>query len=186
MIYLLPLKAWKKLDKKIAKAKDFELINGLGNDDDETMGFNYSSAANIDQLAPDKKLFAKYAGKDDILLSEWKSSKSEEKFLKGKGMTSAVLVITYIVVDNEDQKNVIVVLSNKTYKYFGEKILKRFNKVIKTDVEFAKLGKGLGKKDFAKDMKKSDIKELTQAYNKAAKQYTKEKKYLAKVSKKDV
>lgn len=136
-LFILPLKFFDKNKKKLVEEKDYFLLDGTDSDDGDLHKF--TNHINLEGIAPPPKLVkAQSKSGDDfeVAMSVFKIEEIEDKYFNSKEFKVAMLTTVKALVGSEGDMNVFVVMSNKAYKIYGEKIAKRINKVFDIGFNF--------------------------------------------------
>lgn len=123
MVIIISAKDFLEKPKKLYKARETHIINGSDNDDILT----FSEGENkIADLIPSKSVLkGERLTKDEI-------AKKTKNYLKGEGVTRQIAVAVANQL-REPDSNTFIILDKKVYNALGEKLEKRFNKVIGID-----------------------------------------------------
>ena len=159
MIYVMNQKFFKKNIEKMAKYKDYFILDGENyaitgsTNDTVAIATKYSRCHSVGGFCPEMKLYGylKKTKKGEEVNPE-KYERELKKFLKDKTFIVAMNVaFKALIAGGQDHPlNIFVVLPNIVYKYLGEVIIKRMKKVADTDFKFI----------FSQDQLKEDMKRL--------------------------
>ena len=123
MVILISAKDFLEKPKKLFKARETHIINGSDNDKILTFGEGENK---IHDLIPGKSALS--SGQ----LSKEALNKKVKNFVKGEGVTRQVAVAVATQL-REPDSNTFIILNKKAYKELGEKLIKRFNKIVGID-----------------------------------------------------
>lgn len=166
MIYIISMKLLNKKLKKLAYYKDYVIVDST-KDKQARIHHTYSHVVTMDDLCPPDNLLHYYECKDmdDYTFDPEKIKKHEKMYLEGHigKVAQAAIVESYLQYIDQygEQKNIFIVLGNKEYKYFAERLQKAFNKNFKTDINFvrtwAQCEEQGNEKIFEKDLSQKDV-----------------------------
>lgn len=139
MIFIMSVKQWNKNKKKLVIPKNY-LIFDATEDDDAKMSA-YTNTVTMDSMNPPAKL-VKLAGKDkdetDEILDYEKIEKLEKEFFKGLILRKSIMATVAGVVERGDI-NIFIVMRNKAFKYYKNKMRKAFERIIPVDFTFVEV-----------------------------------------------
>ena len=183
MIFLMSIKQWNKDKKKLVKPKDYLIIDAT-EDSDAKMNA-YSNCVTVDSLNPPVKLVKKLSKgniDNDDILDYKKIEKLEKSFFRGHELRKSIMAIVAGIVEGDD-KNIFIVLRNKVFKLYKNKMKKTFEKLFDVDFKFITIYSGDPddcKKELRKTFTDTEIRKLKKALkereDEAIKDYKKKKK----------
>lgn len=166
MIYILSLKDLNKKLKKLAFYKDY-VIADCTKDNTAKLHQEYSKVVTVNELCPPDNLmhYNEIKDDDDYTFDYEKVKKEEKMYLCGhySKVAQASIVESYLqfVEQYGEQKNIFIVLGNKEYKYYGQKLQEAFNKNFDTNINFVRtFDQCEDKKIFEKDLSDKDLRTL--------------------------
>jgi len=171
MIFVMSLKQFMKKKKKLAEAKDYIILDSTDSDAGDLKKF--SGVITVDGFAPPKKLITEKEKEDAAIeLDIFKLEKIEKKYFKSKEFRNAAMGAVKALIEADRPFNVFVVIKNKAYKNFGDKIVKRIKKTFDINSDFVYSFDDLegNKKLLKKDIKKETIGALRDRLNKLEKE----------------
>lgn len=122
MVIIISAKDFLEKPKKLFKARETHIING--SDKDEVLTFGEGSNK-IADLIPAKSALRGDLTKDEI-------DKKVKNYLKSEGVTRVVATAVANQLRDPDS-NTFIVIDKKVYNALGEKLEKRFNKLLDTE-----------------------------------------------------
>jgi hypothetical protein len=154
MVYLIPLKFFEKFKKQLVEDKDYVLMDATVSENGKFD--KYTNAVSLEGIAPPKRLVraAEEDEKDEDYgsgLSVFKTEELEDKFFNSQDFKIASTCLVKAMIGTEKYLNVFVILDNKAYKAYGEKIIKHVHQYFDVGFKFV-----FGKKDLKNDNDKID------------------------------
>ena len=163
MIFLMSEKQWKKNKKKLVEPKDYIIMDAT--EDDDARMSAYTNVVTMDALNPPPKLVRLVSDDsnfDDDVISFDKVEKLEKEFFKGFMLKKAIMATVAGIIENGDI-NIFIVMRNKAFKCYKNRMLNTFKKVIPVDFTFIQIFSGdvsVSKKELKKEFSYDEIMDL--------------------------
>ena len=182
MIFIMSAKQWSKSKKKLVIPKDYIIVDAT--DDDDARMNAFTNVITLDAMNPPSKLVKLASDEKDTsdIIDYDKIEKLEKEFFKGRRLREAIMATIACVVENHNI-NIFIVMRNKAFKCYKNKMKKAFQKVIPVDFDFVEVYSGdvsEHKKSLKYTMDEEEIHELKRILKKREKEseenYKKKKK----------
>jgi hypothetical protein len=136
----MSVKQWAKNKKKLVIPKDYIIFDATEDDDARMSAF--TNVITMDSMNPPVKLVKLAASHDsDDIIDYDKIEKLEKEFFRGLNLRKAIMATVAGLLENRDI-NIFIVMRNKAFKYYKQKMRKAFEKTIPVDFTFVEIFKG--------------------------------------------